>query len=437
MSFAGSSGPNGIEGQKNGCDVEAWVDTIETAPTFRPTDEEFKDPLRFIRSIMPYAKSYGICKIIPPASWSPKLAINLETLSFPTRVQNIAKLDRAHSMKDRKPQHKTVRPSVDTVMCEVCDGGSHEELMLLCDTCGKGFHTFCLTPALSVIPSGDWICPKCLQEGNELGFESGKKHSFKTFEKVANLFVQHYFEGRDVNTIQPTEIEREFWRIVEHRAREVEVLYGADLNTRVVGSGFSTRESLSPSSSAEDREYAESPWNVNNIARLDGSVLRQIREDIAGVIVPWLYIGMMFSTFCWHNEDHYMFSINYHHFGAPKTWYAVPGQHAAKFEAVMRESMPKAFEVHPDLLYQLVAMLPPRVLMEKGVPVCRSYQHPNEFIVTFPAAYHGGFNQGVNCNEAVNFATVDWLPEGYLAIQHYRRFRRLPVFSHDELVMQL
>ena len=33
-------------------------------------------------------------------------------------------------------------------------------------------------------------------------------------------------------------------------------------------------------------------------------MLRHIDENIAGVVVPWLYVGMMFSSFCWHIEDH-------------------------------------------------------------------------------------------------------------------------------------
>jgi len=54
-------------------------------------------------------------------------------------------------------------------------------------------------------------------------------------------------------------------------------------------------------------------------------VLRHVKVPLNGVNVPWLYMGTLFSTFCWHNEDNYLYSINYHHDGAPKQWYGVPG----------------------------------------------------------------------------------------------------------------
>ncbi|PNH10576.1 Retrovirus-related Pol polyprotein from transposon [Tetrabaena socialis] len=49
--------------------------------------------------------------------------------------------------------------------CEVCTFPDGEEWMLLCDACGKGWHTYCLTPALNVIPDGTWICPQCVDSG--------------------------------------------------------------------------------------------------------------------------------------------------------------------------------------------------------------------------------------------------------------------------------
>lgn len=51
---------------------------LQEAPTFRPTEEEFKDPLEYVQKIAEEGRKYGIVKIIPPESWNPGFAIDTE-----------------------------------------------------------------------------------------------------------------------------------------------------------------------------------------------------------------------------------------------------------------------------------------------------------------------------------------------------------------------
>ena len=150
--------------------------------------------------------------------------------------------------------------------------------------------------------------------------------------------------------------------------------------------------------------------------------------------VPWVYVGMIFSTFCWHNEDHHAYSANYQHFGATKTWYGIPAEDTEKFENAMKEAVPELFETQPDLLFQLVTLLTPEQLKKAGVRVYAVDQRAGQFVITFPQAYHAGFNHGFNFNEAVNFAPSDWEPYGLQGVEQLQQFRRQPCFSHDELL---
>ncbi|XVE62732.1 hypothetical protein DITRI_Ditri06bG0142900 [Diplodiscus trichospermus] len=408
------------------CPEEACRPDLEDAPVFYPTEEEFEDTLKYIASIRPKAEQYGICRIVPPSSWKPPCPLKeknfWEYSRFATRVQRVDKLQNRGAMRKmskitsnmRRKRRRCMRMAVE---CGY-DSGS------ISGSSDAGFF-----------------------EVERFGFEPGPEFTLDKFQKYADDFKAQYFRRKenDVDmegkmTILPEQhepsvenIEGEYWRIVEKATEEIEVLYGADLETGVFGSGFP--KNSSQVGFASDEKYIKSGWNLNNFPRLPGSVLSYESSDISGVLVPWLYVGMCFSSFCWHVEDHHLYSLNYMHWGAPKMWYGVPGNDAPKLEEAMRKHLPDLFDEQPDLLHKLVTQLSPSKLKSEGVPVYRCVQNAGEFVLTFPRAYHAGFNCGFNCAEAVNVAPVDWFPHGQIAIELYREQGRKTSISHDKLLL--
>jgi hypothetical protein len=94
------------------------------------------------------------------------------------------------------------------------------------------------------------------------------------------------------------------------------------------------------------------------------------------------------------------------HWGETKTWYGIPGADAEKFEAAIRSEAPDLFEAQPDLLFQLVTLMNPQRLTEAGVRIYACNQRAGEFVVTFPKAYHAGFNHGVRVSLFIDGALI-------------------------------
>ncbi|KAJ3336197.1 hypothetical protein HDU93_003463 [Gonapodya sp. JEL0774] len=303
-------------------------------------------------------------------------------------------------------------------LCQVClrQTLTPNPPSIKCDGCELPYHLNCLL----IRPRRDieeWWCPKCLDlSGEDFGFDEGGTYTLSEFKDKCEKWKRAYFGLKEpqraweggVWTEAPVEgakgrggvteedVETEFWNLVEDPYNGVEVEYGADLHTSVYGS-----------------------------------------RNIPGMMVPWIYVGSAFSTFCWHVEDHWSYAINYNWIGETKTWYVIPERGAEKFEEVMRATVPELFEKTPDLLFHITTMLSPGLLQEKGVPVFAADQRPGEFIITWPRAYHSGFNHGFNIAEAVNFATPDWLEMGNKCVERYRECKRAPVYSHDEMVIRI
>ncbi|XP_045431465.1 bromodomain adjacent to zinc finger domain protein 2B isoform X13 [Pipistrellus kuhlii] len=83
--------------------------------------------------------------------------------------------------------------SIMKVYCQICRKGDNEELLLLCDGCDKGCHTYCHRPKITTIPDGDWFCPACIAKasGQTLKFKKlhvkGKKTSDSKKAKKGTL----------------------------------------------------------------------------------------------------------------------------------------------------------------------------------------------------------------------------------------------------------
>lgn len=268
-------------------------------------------------------------------------------------------------------------------------------------------------------------------------------------------------EGEPTMVVSAQEIEKEYWKL-SNASRLVRVHYGSDVDVAIDGSssGFpldvtgsvvgkdcpeierwQTTNRVSPASKSiphplnvtkEEITYMRNHgWNLNSLPYV--TPLRWLNESISGVTRPMMYIGMLFSSFCWHTEDNWLYSINYIHSGAPKRWYGVAGKNALDFENALKAEMPHLFAAEPQLLFQLTTIINPNILKRHGVKLCTTLQSEGEFVVTFPRAYHSGFNCGFNVAESVNFATHRWLDWGLCAANEYR-FARSTVFAHEKFV---
>ncbi|KAG8519295.1 Lysine-specific demethylase 4D [Galemys pyrenaicus] len=194
--------------------------------------------------------------------------------------------------------------------------------------------------------------------------------------------------------LDAADLERKYWQTRPYEPP----IYGADVS----GSLFDA--------------HAQQ-WDLRRLGTVQDLLERECGVVIEGVNTPYLYFGMWKTTFAWHTEDMDLYSVNYLHLGAPKTWYAVPPEHGRRLERLARELFPGSSRGCGAFLRHKVALMSPTVLRDNGVPFGRATQRAGEFMVTFPYGYHAGFNHGFNCAEAINFATPRWVDFGKAAAQ--------------------
>lgn len=157
-----------------------------------------------------------------------------------------------------------------------------------------------------------------------------------------------------------------------------------------------------------------------NLAKLDSCLSRGLVSDPAGqslkgVNTPYLYYGRWKATFGWHTEDMDLHSVNYLHYGAPKVWYCIPPSDRQKMDAFVAKKLYAQHGRCREFMRHKTVLIKPDTLEAAGIAVQKVVQHPGDFIINFPGAYHSGFNVGFNCAESTNFATASWIQHGAVA----------------------
>lgn len=204
-------------------------------------------------------------------------------------------------------------------------------------------------------------------------------------------------EGDKYNTprhFDYDDLERKYWKNITYNPP----IYGADV-----------------SGSLYDKGIEE--WNINHLNSILDCVSGDYGIKIEGVNTAYLYFGMWKTTFAWHTEDMDLYSINYLHFGAPKSWYAIPPEHGRRLERLASGFFPSSFQICSAFLRHKMTLISPQILKQYSIPFNKITQEPGEFMITFPYGYHAGFNHGFNCAESTNFAMPRWVEYGKRALQ--------------------
>uniref|UniRef100_A0AAR2KWN5 Jumonji, AT rich interactive domain 2a n=1 Tax=Pygocentrus nattereri TaxID=42514 RepID=A0AAR2KWN5_PYGNA len=252
-------------------------------------------------------------------------------------------------------------------------------------------------------------------------FYKGKSFSLMTFYRAARNTMNMCF-SREPNT---AEVEQEYWRLVEEKECHVAVHCGR-VDTKTHGSGFPVGKS---------EPFSKHGWNLTVLSKNSGSILRHLGA-VPGVTIPWLNIGMVFSTSCWSRDQNSLPYIDYLHTGADCIWYCIPAEEKSKLDKVVHTLLQANGTPGLEMLEKNI-MISPEVLRREGVKVYRTVQRCGQFMVCFPGTFVSKVCCGYSVSETVHFATPEWMKLGYEAAKDLKKRRIEEPFSTEKLLCQI
>lgn len=368
-------------------EIPDWLKGLRFAPTFRPTDTEFADPIAYISKIEKEASAFGICKIVPPlprpskkyvfgnlnksllrcpesgsgsgsgSQGAPRRPGSEENGSdgearavFTTRQQELGQ-----SVKRAKGVGSNAHSGVQKQVWQSGEMYTLEQFEAKSKAFARSQLGMVKEASSEVVEALFWQAalekPIYVEYANDVpgsgfGEQDGRFRNFHRRRRMKMDYHRHRegtnSKNNDVDNVKDS--HRSETKDLPH-ADDSSVLETCKSSPPQLGltpeeTSRACRRSNSGSNELEGTagwKLSNSPWNLQVIARSSGSLTRFMPDDIPGVTSPMIYIGMLFSWFAWHVEDHELHSMNFLHMGSPKTWYAVPGDYAFSFEEVLRK----------------------------------------------------------------------------------------------------
>ncbi|XP_075229999.1 jumonji, AT rich interactive domain 2 [Lycorma delicatula] len=455
---------------------------LKDAPSFHPTEREFQDPLEYIEKIRPMAEKFGLCRIIPPPNFKPEckvsddmrftaynqyvhkmlhrwgpnvkemlaikryLATQSIALTHPPwiggmevdlpklyqTVQNCGGLKEVIEKKrwqrvadamriPRSAQDRVTK--LDDIYCKFLlpyDTLSHAERTKLFDEVEKEWEKRMSSSDSSVTDSTD------SNDNSELDecIVKGRNMALNGFYRIARNTMAMYFRNAD----QPSahEVEAEFWNHVGTRQSHV-CVHSGSIDSGANGYGFPT---------AKNSSTTRHPWNLKVLTNNSGSILRSL-GPIMGVTVPTLHVGMVFTACCWYRDPHGLPWIEYLHTGASKIWYSIPDESSNAFREVVMELVPNLCRDKTIWLASDTAMIPPNLLVKRGISICRTVQEPGQFILVFPKAFTSSICTGYLVSESVYFAHPSWLSTAQQIFKDISDSSEPSMFSLERLLFSI
>ncbi|XP_077863492.1 tyrosine-protein kinase BAZ1B-like [Saccoglossus kowalevskii] len=154
---------------------EIWEKKLETAVKIKDLgalliETQSEVLLKFLQGIMKprstKPKEYEAVKdtdeeASTAGDGDPESLISKNVLRWQEAVRECPTMSRLHVLLGILDASIKWEKSAENAKCKICRKKGDEDKLLLCDECNQPFHLYCLRPALSYVPKGDWMCPAC------------------------------------------------------------------------------------------------------------------------------------------------------------------------------------------------------------------------------------------------------------------------------------